>query len=218
MQTDDGRILIRNETPDDFKAVESLTRSAFWNVNAPGCDEHCLVHTMRSHRDFIPELDFVLFYEGRLAANVMYARSRLVDEAGNEKTVLTFGPLSVLPELQRQGLSKLLLEHSFEKARSLGYDTIVIFGNPENYIARGFQSCKKLGVSLDGGVFPTALLVKELTSGALGGKAYTYRESDAFEVDPKEAEEFDGTFPPLEKAYRKSQELFYIYSHSCVVR
>ena len=33
---------IRNETPADYRAVEELTRLAFWNVNMPGCDEHYL--------------------------------------------------------------------------------------------------------------------------------------------------------------------------------
>ena len=30
----------------------------------------------------------------------------------------------------------------------------------------------------------------------------------------KEAEQFDRSFPPKEKSYRKSQEEFYIYCHS----
>ena len=47
--------IIRLETPNDYRAVEHLTREAFWNQNVPGCDEHYLVHTMREHADFIPE-------------------------------------------------------------------------------------------------------------------------------------------------------------------
>ena len=57
---------IRNETPADYRAVEELTRLAFWNVNMPGCDEHYLVHIMRSHPDFIPELDFVIEEDGKI--------------------------------------------------------------------------------------------------------------------------------------------------------
>lgn len=37
----------------------------------------------------------------------------------------------------------MLLERSFEKAASMGYDVIVIFGSPGNYVGRGFKSCKK---------------------------------------------------------------------------
>ena len=30
-------IIIRLETEDDYRAVENLTREAFWNVYRPGC-------------------------------------------------------------------------------------------------------------------------------------------------------------------------------------
>ena len=32
----------------------------FYNLYVPGCGEQYLVHVMRGHEDFIPELDFVL--------------------------------------------------------------------------------------------------------------------------------------------------------------
>ena len=32
--------IIRPETPEDYRQVESLTRDAFWNVYRPGCLEH----------------------------------------------------------------------------------------------------------------------------------------------------------------------------------
>ena len=44
----------------------------------------------------------------------MYTRAWLTDAAGNEKPVLTFGPVCVAPEHQRQGYGKALMEHSFE--------------------------------------------------------------------------------------------------------
>ena len=48
----DNRPVIRLEAPGDYRAVENLTREAFWNQSVPGCDEHYLVHTMRRHPDF----------------------------------------------------------------------------------------------------------------------------------------------------------------------
>ena len=53
-------LTIRLETEKDYRAVEELTREAFWNVYKPGADEHYFVHMMRNHPDFIPELAFVL--------------------------------------------------------------------------------------------------------------------------------------------------------------
>ena len=109
---------------------------------------------MRQHKDFLPELDFVIEKDGQIIGNVMYTKARLVDENGEEKQIITFGPVSILPEYQRMGYGKMLLEYSFEKAAGLGYEVIVIFGNPGNYVSRGFKSCKKYNVCIEDGTFP----------------------------------------------------------------
>lgn len=212
--------IIRNETEHDYRTVENLTREAFWNQYVPGCDEHYFVHMMRSHPDFIPELDFVLELDGEIIGNIMHTHSRLVDEAGREKQALTFGPISILPAYQRQGYGKALIEHAFAAAVQLGYDTVVIFGNPGNYVSRGFRSCKKCDVGLAGDVYPSALLVKELIPGALDGRKWIFRASDAGEccADTEAVATFDATFPPKEKRWQPSQEEFFIHSHSSIVR
>ena len=221
-------ITIRRETPADFRAVEELTREAFWNVYVPGASEHYYVHTMRSHPDFIPELAFVLELNGtspdepaQIIGNIMYTKAWLEDSEGNRKEILSFGPLCVSPKYQRRKLGKLLIEHSFEAARKMGYDVNINFGNPGNYVSRGFVSCKKKNVSfVVEGNFPTALLVAELVPGALDGKAWMYIPSTAADCcdDTDAVEAFDATFPPKEKKWMPSQEEFYIYRHSSVVR
>ena len=214
-------IIIRRETPADYRAVENLTREAFWNVYKPGADEHYFVHMMRSHPDFIPELAFVLEKGGEIVGSIMYTKAWLEDTQGNRKEILSFGPLCVAPKYQRRKLGKILIEHSFEAARKMGYDVNINFGNPGNYVSRGFVSCKKKDVSfVVPGNFPTALLVAELVPGALDGKSWMYIPStaaDCFE-DTAAVEAFDATFPPKEKKWMPSQEEFYIYSHSSVVR
>jgi len=216
-----NNLTIRLETEKDYRAVEELTREAFWNVYKPGADEHYYVHQMRSHPDFIPELAFVLEEDGELVGNIMYTKAWLVDENGARKEILSFGPLSIAPDRQRQKLGKRLIEHSFAAARELGYDVNIIFGNPGNYVSRGFVSCKKKNISFVlAGNFPTALLVCELVPGALDGRAWMYIPSTAADCceDAAAVEAFDESFPPKEKAWMPSQEEFYIYSHSSVVR
>ena len=207
---------IRNEEPRDWAAVEDLTRRAFYNLYIPGCVEHYLVHVMRGHEDFIPELDFVLEEEGRIVGNIMYTKAKLVDGEGREKGILTFGPVSVEPALQRRGYGKLLMEHSFARAAELGYDAVVIFGAPGNYVSRGFRSCKKFRVSVEGGRYPAAMLVKELVPGALEGRSWTYYDSPVMAVSPEEALGYDDALPPMERRHQPSQEEFYILSHSFV--
>jgi len=216
-----NNLTIRLETEKDYKAVENLTREAFWNVYKPGADEHYFAHKMRSHPDFIPELDFILEKDGEIIGSIMYTKAWLIDEHGVKKEIVSFGPISVAPQYQRQGLSRLLIEHSFARARELGYDVNINFGNPANYVGRGFVSCKKKNVwCFAEDNYPTALLVCELVKGVLDGKKWQYIASNAADCceDVAAVEVFDATFPPKEKAWRPSQEEFYIYSHSSVVR
>lgn len=207
-------IIIRNETEADYQIVEDITRKAFYNIYIPGCMEHYLVHVMRPHEDFIPELDFVIEVDGQVVGNIMYTKTKLVDEAGQEKENLTFGPVSILPEYQRRGYGKQLMEYSFEQAIKLGFEAIVIFGDPANYVSRGFKSCKKYNVSLEGGIRPTAMMVKELVPGALNGKQWVYYQSPVFEIDEQEAERYDASLEPMEKKVLPCQEAFYILSNS----
>lgn len=210
----DTAIVIRNERASDYALVEEITRKAFYNLYIPGCVEHYLAHVLRGHKDFIPELDLVIEVGGQLAGNIMYTKTRLVGEAGAVKNILTFGPVCIRPDCQRQGYGKLLLEESFARAVAMGYDIIVIFGNPNNYVSRGFKSCKKFNVCLENGTFPAAMMVKELKPNVLDGRKWVYCESPVFSIDLEEAARFDDALEPMEKTYQPSQEEFYIHSHS----
>jgi predicted N-acetyltransferase YhbS len=209
-------IKIRNEEEADYEKVETITRKAFWNLYIPGCIEHYLVYVMRHHKDFLPELDLIIEVDNQIIGNIMYTKTKLIDESGEEKDILTFGPVCILPEYQRNGYGKKLMEYSFEQASALGYDVIVIFGNPNNYVSRGFKSCKKYNVCLENGTFPAAMMVKELKPDVLDGRKWIYYQSPVFEIDEQEAGSFDDGLERMEKKYQPSQEEFYIHSHSII--
>lgn len=207
---------IRNERESDYKNVEDITRKAFYNVYVPGCMEHYLVHIMRGHEDFIPELDFVIEVDGQIVGNIMYTKSKLTDEGGTEKEIVTFGPVSILPKYQRKGYGKMLIEHSLKRAAELGYEAVVIMGSPANYVGSGFQCCRKYNVCVEKEKYPAAMLVKELKPGALDGKLWFYSDSPVMNVDEREAQAFDDGLEKMEKKWMPSQEAFYIMSHAFV--
>ena len=209
-------IKIRNEEESDYVRVEEITRKAFWNLYFPGCDEHYLVHVMRSHKDFLPELDLVIEVDDQIIGNIMYTKAKLIDDSGEEKDILSFGPVCILPEYQRRGYGKRLLEYSFERAIAIGYDVIVIFGNPNNYVSRGFKSCKKCNVCLEDGTYPAAMMVKELKPDVLDGRKWVCHQSPVFEIDKDEAELYDAGLESLEKKFQPSQEEFFILSHAVI--
>ena len=207
---------IRNERESDYKIVEDITRKAFYNVYVPGCMEHYLVHIMRGHEDFIPELDFVIELDGQIVGNIMYTKAKLTDEGGTEKEIVTFGPVSILPKYQRKGYGKMLIEHSLKRAAELGYEAVVIMGSPANYVGSGFQCCRKYNICVEKEKYPAAMLVKELKPGALDGKLWFYSDSPVMNVDEREAQAFDDGLEKMEKKWMPSQEAFYIMIHAFV--
>ena len=209
-------IIIRNEKKEDWELVERITRQAFYNLYVPGCVEHYLVHIMREHEDFIPELDFVLELDGQVIGNIMYTKAKLTDENGTEKEILTFGPVSIHPAYQRMGYGKMLMEHSFQAAIQLGYDTIVILGSPANYVSRGFKCCKKYNVCIEKGKYPAAMMVKELIPHILDDHKWLYQDSPVMAISKEEAERYDDTLEPMEKKYLPSQDEFYIMSQAFI--
>ena len=113
MKQDD--IIIRRETLFDYEAVEYLTREAFWNVYRPGCTEHYVVHILRHDPDFVPELDLVMERDGQLIGHVLYMRAKIIADDGRKISLMTFGPISISPDCQRQGLGKRLLDYSMSR-------------------------------------------------------------------------------------------------------
>ena len=198
---------IRLENPADHRAVELLTREAFWNVYVAGCDEHYLVHIMRSATEFLPALALVAEEDGQIVGNIMYSRAAVVRDDGTRHEILTFGPLSVLPACQRRGIGKALMAESFRRAEALGYTAVAIYGDPENYETSGFACCKQFGIHRGDGKFPVALLVRELKPCALDGISGGLQIPSFYELNPAAATAFDAQFPPKERLENTSSQL-----------
>ena len=192
-------IQFRLETPADYRAVEELTREAFWAFWEPNqniCNEHLLVHRLRSVPSFVPELDFVAELDGMIVGHIIYTKSKIIDDAGHEHEMLTFGPISVLPEYQSLGIGQALMRHSFEEAHRLGFRAVLIFGHPDYYPRAGFRRAAEFGITTaDGGSFD-AFMVYPLFVSALDGVNGRYYIDPVYDQLTEEATlEFDRQFP-----------------------
>ncbi len=199
---------IRLEEPADYRAAEEIVREAFWNLYVPGCDEHWLLHAMRAHPDFLPELDFVALENGCLVGNIVYCRSSVVDVSGARLPVVTFGPVAVLPEFQGRGIGAALIRHSLRVAKELGHKAVFIYGYPAYYQRFGFVGGSRFGIGNGEGKYPTALQALELVEGALRGARGSFVESAVYHIDPAEVAAFDKGFAPKEKGFAESQREF----------
>lgn len=208
--------LIRLETKNDCRAVEELTREAFWNLYVPGCDEHYLAHILRDHPDFIQELDFVAEVDGKVVGSIMYSKSLLIGDDLEQVPIVSFGPLCVHPEYQRKGIGAALVEKTRNLVEKMAIPAIVIYGDPHNYCKHGFKNGLDYQVSNMDGDFPLGLLVLELRPGFFGKKKWKARQSDVFKYNQEDAREFDKHFEEKEKQFKYSQEIFQILIRSFV--
>ena len=195
-------ITIRPETESDNRAVENLTREAFWNVYRPGCMEHYVLHCFRTDPAFVPELDLVMELDGTLIGHIMYARSEIACSDGRALPIMTFGPISIDPEYKRQGYGKCLLDYSMEKAKEMGAGALAITGNILFYGKSGFVPAKSKGIRYADDPDASYLLIKELTPGFLSGISGTYKDPEGYfvcERDPDGFAQFEATFPEKEK-------------------
>ena len=130
-----------------------------------------LVEEIRSKRFYIPELELIMVDGAdEIIGYVMFSRFHLEGKYENE--LLLLSPVAVKTELQRRHISKELIEYGFEKAKALGYQAVIVEGNPANYRSRGFVTSALHGIVAAESVglpAPECLMVKELVPGGLAG-------------------------------------------------
>jgi predicted N-acetyltransferase YhbS len=203
-------VILRLEEEKDYRAVENLTREAFWNVYKPGADEHLVLRNMRNSDVFVRELDFIAIFDNEIAGNIVYAKAKVIHTAGEheaagEHEVLTFGPLSVLPKYQKNGIGRKLIEHTIAKSKETGFEAIIIYGNPAYYGRFGFMNSKKYGITDTQGNYNDALLALELMPGALKNANGKFFEGEVYDVSEEELEKFEKNFPYKEKLVLDTQ-------------
>ena len=128
-----------------------------------------LVGEIRSKKYYTPELELIAVDENdNVVGYVMFSRFHL--EGKYEDKLLMLTPAAVKTALQRRHISKRIIEYGFEKAVEMGFEAVIVEGNPQNYRARGFVT------AADHGILPgktmhlphiDCLMVKELVPGAL---------------------------------------------------
>lgn len=192
---------IRLERKEDYREVESLTREAFWNVYHPGCTEHYVLHCYRNRKEFVPELDLVMELDNQIIGHVMYVHSE-IETGGRMLPIMTFGPISILPQYQRQGYGKILLDESMERAKALGCGALAISGTLDFYGKSGFEPAKRRGILYAADPEADYFLVRELIPGFLDGITGSFTDPQGYfvaEENPEAFEAYDAQFPKKER-------------------
>lgn len=130
-----------------------------------------LAAEIRSKRFYLPELELIMVDEkDEVIGYAMFSRFHLEGKYENELLILT--PVAVKTELQRQHISRDLIEYGLEKAKEMGYKAVIVEGNPMNYRSRGFVTSAPFGITAHESVGLPAvecMMVRELVPGGLEG-------------------------------------------------
>ena len=128
-----------------------------------------LIEEIRSMRTYIPELELIMVDENdEVIGYVMFSKFHLGGKYRDELLILT--PVAVKTEVQRQHISKELIEYGFEKAKEMGFQAVIVEGHPMNYRSRGFKTSADYGIVAGESVGLPAvecMMVRELCEHAL---------------------------------------------------
>lgn len=151
----------------------ALVEEVFTAYDSPeeGRKVRRLVEEIRSKRYYLPTLELLMVSGAdEVIGYAMFSRFHIEGRYEDELLILT--PVAVKTALQRQHISKELLEYGFERAREAGFKAVLVEGNPRNYQPRGFQPSYRFGIEAGPAIclpHPDCLMVKELQAGALEG-------------------------------------------------
>ena len=133
-------IQVRQEKPEDIRAIEVVHLSAF-----EGDDEVGLVDSLRASSGFISDLSLVAEFHGRIVGHILLTKVRLL-QGKESKEILALAPMAVVPSQSHRGIGSELVEAAIKQSRELGYTAIVVVGYPEFYQRFGFSDASRWGL------------------------------------------------------------------------
>ena len=111
-----------------------------------------------------------IFLRKNLALELDFYLQDFHIEGRYENQLLLLSPVAVRTDVQRQGISKALIEEGFRRMQAMGFRAVLVEGNPRNYNPRGFVTSADHGIVAGPNIHlphVTCLMVKELAPGAL---------------------------------------------------
>lgn len=132
---------IRQENKKDYAEVYNVIKKAF--MSAEHCDgnEQDLVVNLRESNNFIPELSLVAIDDNKIVGYILFTKIRI-----GKYEELALAPLAVLPEYQKQGIGKKLIEEGHKKAKKLGYQYSIVLGSERYYPKLGYVLASQYGI------------------------------------------------------------------------
>lgn len=134
-------LIIRQENKNDYEEVYNVIKTAFETAEHSDGNEQDLVVALRKSDNFIPELSLVAVMDNKIVGYILFTKIKI-----GKQEELALEPLGVLPEYQKQGIGRTLIQEGNKKAKELGYHYSVVLGSDKYYPKFGYVSAKEYGI------------------------------------------------------------------------
>lgn len=130
---------IRNETDADVNTIAEVTISAFNTLEISDHTEQFIIEALRAANALT--LSLVAEIESRVIGHIAFSPVTISD---GTREWYGLGPVSVLPEYQRRGIGKALIEAGLSRLRDIGAKGCCLVGHPQYYRKFGFENAAGL--------------------------------------------------------------------------
>ena len=129
------QITLRDETEADVDAITEVTLAAFRTLEISNHTEQFAIAALRAAKALTVSL--VAEADGRLVGHIAFSPLTVSD---GTRDWYGLGPVSVLPEYQRQGFGKALIREGLSRLRDLNARGCCLVGHPDYYRQFGFDN------------------------------------------------------------------------------
>jgi putative acetyltransferase len=130
-----SEITIRNETPHDIDAITEVTAAAFETLEISNHTEQFVIKALRAAKALA--ISLVAEVDGRVIGHIAFSPVTISD---GTQDWFGLGPVSVLPEYQRQGIGKALIHEGLSRLKTMHARGCCLVGHPEYYKKFGFDN------------------------------------------------------------------------------
>lgn len=132
-------VLIRDEHSSDFEAIAEVTIAAFETMEISRHTEQFIIQALRSAKALTVAL--VAEVDGIVVGHIAFSPVTMSD---GTKDWYGLGPVSVLPDFQRRGIGKALIQEGLSRLKNLNAKGCCLVGHPRYYRRFGFENVEGL--------------------------------------------------------------------------
>ena len=168
-------LTIREETVGDHEAIRHVTAQAFMASEFGHNGEADLIDGLRENAGEF--FSYVACEDDRIVGHILFTPVN-VTRKSDPITGVGLAPMSVVPDRQRQGIGRALVNEGLKGVFAHGCPFVVVLGHPEYYPKFGFEPASQFGVTHGFDGIPQELFFVKLNSkvatgiGLENGKAW----------------------------------------------